>query len=285
MVTDGTGAACLSVLVCVGLAATASFADSRTDPDQLATTRLERAFDSRFEFDVVEVVQLNVHGRSGSISRTVEMAIKRVDGNLRSVGFFTEPDYLRGTRLLMIENPDREDDFFIYMPSQKKVRRITTSQRSNAFMGTDLSYEDMERRYVEDFTVSAKPDSSVAGEKTYVIHAIPKYDSSYESVDFFVAKSDYAILEVRYQRAGSGKPWKVQRIPRSGIIEKDGYLIPTQIEVEDYRRRSRTVVEFGQIQVNPKIRDSLFSTAALEAGREILFSEGEFLPNPTTDQH
>jgi hypothetical protein len=253
-------------------APTSGATDAGTPVEPLAADHLRQAFEARYNFDLVEVVKLTVHGRSGTMSRTVEMAIKRVDGQLRSVGFFTEPLYLRGTRLLMIENLDREDDFFVYLPSQKKVRRVSTAQRSAAFMGTDLNYEDMERRYAEDYLVKSKSDSMIEGESVFVVHAIPQYDSSYASLDFYISQLDHAILEVRYFRKGSDEPCKVQKVPRAMILKRDGFLIPTRIEVEDFRRRSVTTVEFEDIRVNPKISDSLFSTVALESGRDIPFA-------------
>ncbi len=240
-----------------------------------AENHLEKAFDARFNFDVVQVVSLTVRGRTGTLRRTVEMAIKRVGDDLRSVGFFTDPIYLRGTRLLMIENEGREDDFFIYMPSQKRVRRVSTAQRNSSFMGTDLNYEDMERRYVADYIVSKRPPSSIDGEETYVVHARPRYESSYAVLEVFIAASDHAILEIRYFDADRDEPWKIQRTPRESILVQGDYLIPTRIEVEDFRRRSATEVEFKSIQVNPEIADALFSTVALESGREIPFSETE----------
>ena len=34
----------------------------------------------------------------------------------------------------------------LYFPTQRRVRRVTSSQRADTFMGTDLSYEDLEEQ-------------------------------------------------------------------------------------------------------------------------------------------
>jgi hypothetical protein len=120
--------------------------------------------------------------------------------------------------------------------------------------------------------VKSKSDSMIEGESVFVVHAIPQYDSSYASLDFYISQLDHAILEVRYFRKGCDEPCKVQKVPRAMILKRDGFLIPTRIEVEDFRRRSVTTVEFEEIRVNPEIRDSLFSTVALESGRDIPFA-------------
>ncbi len=234
-----------------------------------AFTHLREALRSRFDYDVVEVVRLKVHSRSGQIHRTLELAAKRVDGRLRSVGFFVEPEYLRGTKLLMIENHERGDDFFLYLRSQKKIRRISTAQKRDAFMGTDLSYEDMERRYVDDYEVELRRDTRVTGEGVYVVRGTPRYRSSYAWADFFIAKSDHALLEVRYYRKDDKTPWKIQRTPRLGLVQMNGHLVPTILEMVNTARNSRTEVRFERIRVNPPLRDTLFTTAALESGRDI----------------
>jgi hypothetical protein len=262
--TIGCGLALFAGGHAVAIAGEAAAPDSST-----AFAHLQAAFELRFNYDVVEVVELSVHSRSGQIRRTLELAAKRIDGRLRSVGFFVEPEYLRGTKLLMIENFDRSDDFFLYLRSQKKIRRISTAQRRDSFMGTDLSYEDMEQRYAADFDVESRPDARVEDESVYVIHASPRYRSGYAWAEFFIAKSDHAILKVHYYREHDDEPWKIQRTPREGIVSMQGHLVPTILEMENTVLKSRTEVRFQRIRVNPPLEDSLFTTAALESGRKI----------------
>ncbi len=258
------------LLVSAILSAGPAFSDDIPAADySAAREHLSRAFELRFDYDVVQIVRLNVYGRSGEIHRTLELAAKRVDGRLRSVGMFTEPEYLRGTKLLMIENLDRGDDFFLYLRSLKKTRRISTAQKREAFMGTDLSYEDMERRYVEDYVVEPRPNSAVGGEGVFVVHATPRYKSSYAWAEFFIAELDHAILEVRYYREHDEAPWKIQHSPRDKIVVMDGHLVPTELVMVNVERKSRTEVIFERVRIDPPLRDSLFTTAALESGRDI----------------
>ncbi len=261
--------ACCGLALFAGGHSAADAGEAAAVNSSAAFGHLQAAFELRFNYDVVEVVELSVHSRSGQIRRTLELAAKRVDGRLRSVGFFVEPEYLRGTKLLMIENFDRSDDFCLYLRSQKKIRRISTAQRRDSFMGTDLSYEDMERRYAADFDVESRPDARVEDESVYVIHASPRYESSYAWAEFFIAKSDHAILKVHYYREHDDEPWKIQRTPREGIVSMQGHLVPTILEMENMLLKSRTEVRFRRIRINPPLEDSLFTTAALESGREI----------------
>ncbi|MFQ6047237.1 MAG: outer membrane lipoprotein-sorting protein, partial [Gemmatimonadales bacterium] len=47
-----------------------------------------------------------------------------------------------------------DDQMYLYLPAFRRVRRIASSIKNEAFMGTDLSYEDLSRtRFGDDFRV------------------------------------------------------------------------------------------------------------------------------------
>lgn len=232
---------------------------------------MKKAFDSRFNFDFVQVVELYARSEMGELRRTLQLATKRMNGSLHGLGYFTAPVELRGMRMLMIERFDRNDDFFLYAPTQGKVRRISSAQRADAFMGTDLSYEDFERRYVVDYDISMFGRETIQGEETYAIRCKPRYESGHEYAIYYVAELDHAILEVRYFRRGRDGPVKIQRVPRDRMIAIDDHIVPTQMWVENQIRDTVTEVRFSQIRINPSLPDSLFSKSALEVGRRIPF--------------
>jgi hypothetical protein len=235
-----------------------------------AVETLRRAFENRYDLDLTQRVRLIIRNQAGAERRrVVEIATKTIGGRLHSLGRFTEPEYLRGTSILIIENRDRSDDHFVYLPSQQRVRRVSSAQRADSFMGTDFTYEDFERRYVEDYSVAQGATAAIDGETVLLIAAEPRYDSAYRLTEFLVAASDFAILEARYYQGPKDDPTKILRAPRSGMQSFEGHVLPTVMEMEN--RRSRTVSEarFDKITVNPALEDALFSISALEAGRAI----------------
>jgi outer membrane lipoprotein-sorting protein len=248
--------------------------DSQAEPAlKKEVELLQGAFDRRFNFDLVQVVELYAHSEMGELRRTLQMATKRIGGSLHGLAHFMAPAELRGTRLLMIERLDRNDDFFIYVPTLKKKRRVSSAQRADVFMGTDLTYEDFERRYVEDYDVSLAGSTIIQDEDVYAIRCAPRYESGHEYAVYYVAKSDQAILEVRYFRAKRDEPVKVQRISREKMMIRDGYIVPTEFWVENMLRGTKTEVRFSEIRINPVLGDRLFSTSALEVGRRIPYLE------------
>ena len=74
--------------------------------------------------------------RLRSLSRTF-------DDSERSLLFFLEPSDVRGTGFLVhdYDDPQRNDDQWLFLPSMNKSKRIAGSDQSSSFMGSDLSYE------------------------------------------------------------------------------------------------------------------------------------------------
>ena len=136
-------------------------------------------------------------------------------------------------------------------------------------MGTGLTYEDFERRRVDDYDVRFFPSTTVAGEAVRVVESRPRFDSAYTRVEFFIAGSDMAILETRYYKRDAERPFKILHAPRETTRTFAGHPLPTYLRVEDLARRTETEVWIEQLTVNPELDDGLFTGAALEVGRPI----------------
>ena len=242
-------------------------------PDALppsARDVLELAFENRYGCDTRQVVRLEVESARGNVlHRRLEVVSKLIGDRTHALGRFTDPPNLRGTTLLTIENVDRSDDHFLYLPALKRARRFTSAQRADSFLGTDLAYEDFERRQTTDFEVTNLTSDRVDGEPVWVVSALPLYDSGYERAEFRVAQADHAILEIRWFKRQAETPFKVLEAPRSDQVRQDGHVLPTRMVVRNLAKRSETRVFFDQLVVNPPIDDSVFSKTALEMGRPI----------------
>ena len=73
------------------------------------------------------------------------------DGN-RIIFVFDEPRDVKGTALLIHSHRDRNDEQWLYLPALKRVKRISSSNRSSSFLGSEFAYEDLSTQEVEKFT-------------------------------------------------------------------------------------------------------------------------------------
>ena len=63
---------------------------------------------------------------------------------------FSDPPEIRGTAVLNLEHPDREDDLWIYLPALKKSKRVSGTNLRGSWMGTEFSYKDLKRDRLDE---------------------------------------------------------------------------------------------------------------------------------------
>ena len=73
------------------------------------------------------------------------------DGD-RNLIVFDYPKDVKGTALLAHSYKLKDDDQWLYLPALKRVKRISGSNRTGSFMGSEFSYEDMSAQEVEKYT-------------------------------------------------------------------------------------------------------------------------------------
>lgn len=226
---------------------------------------LERAFRDAYGFDGRMVLALETRNRHGEVlERRANLASKRIDGRRHTLVYFSAPEHLLGTRLLTIENDGRSTDTFVYLPSLGTVRRITSAEGSQSFLGTDLTYGDLERRRVGDLVVGEARRAEHAGEPVHIVEAEPRRTARYDRVEFVVAASDFARLETRYYKAGSSEPFRIVEVPRSGLREMNGQRVPTRLRIRSIETGTWTEVRVEELVPNPELDDRLFSAKSLE---------------------
>ena len=225
---------------------------------------MRRAFDRRYGADTHQQMSLRLSSKGREVAhQQIEVVTMMEHGQLRALARFTAPPDLRDTALLVMEQEGRPDDYFLYLPALEKVRRVSGAQRSDSFMGTDLSYEDLERRRVEDFEDLRTRPERVGGEAALLVNARPRQAAGYERVEFAIAPGDATILETRYYTRGADAPFKRIQFPRASLHEEAGFSVPTRISVANLKRDSQTEVTVESLELNPNLDIRLFTTNAL----------------------
>ena len=62
----------------------------------------------------------------------------------KAIFAFLSPNEVRGMKALMISyySPERESDYWMYMPSLRRIRRISAADRDDSFFGSDCTWAD-----------------------------------------------------------------------------------------------------------------------------------------------
>jgi len=86
-----------------------------------------------------------------------------------------EKQIIRFTSPADIGKPGLETEQFLYLPAVKRTRRIVSSQKSNRFVNSDFTYEDMERHPVDDYTYKISGTKKVGSLECYSLEIFPKH--------------------------------------------------------------------------------------------------------------
>jgi hypothetical protein len=257
-------------VVGLALALAAPRAAAEAAPGAPPAEILAAAFANRYDLDFTASIELVMRDASGAERRRRFRAVTKVIGQrLHSIGRLVWPADLRGMTILTIEASGRGHDAFLYLPSLARVRRITLAQRGDSFLGSDVTFEDLERRRLEEYEIVAARGAAVAGEPVYAIEARPWAAARYERVEFRIARSDLSILETRYYKRGRERPFRVIEAPRAAIVRRAGHAIPTRLRVQDLDRGTGTEVLFSELVVDPPIDDRIFSVDTLATQRAL----------------
>ena len=115
--------------------------------------------------------------------------------------FFQYPPDVKDTGFLTYdyENPDKDDDQWLYLPALRKTKRIASSDKSSSFMGSDLNYSDMTKRNLEDYDFTLMKEMDVRGEKTWLIESVPRSEEVIEETGYkksllFIRQDNYVVI-------------------------------------------------------------------------------------------
>lgn len=128
-------------------------------------------------------------------TRTLEM----YDDGDKSLTIFESPRDVKGTAFLSFTHSLTPDDQWLYLPALKRVKRISSRNKSGPFMGSEFAYEDMSSQEVEKYTYKWLRDEAVEGRDAYVIERLPVYEfSGYTRQIVWIDKEIWQPVKVEF---------------------------------------------------------------------------------------
>lgn len=120
------------------------------------------------------------------------------DGD-KSLIVFKSPKDVEGTATLTYSHKEGSDDQWLYLPSIKRVKRISSSNKSGPFMGSEFAYEDLSSQEVEKYSYSFLKEDEVHGSPALVVERIPFDEKSgYSRHLVWYNKANYRIEKVEF---------------------------------------------------------------------------------------
>ena len=187
--------------------------------------------------------------------------------------FFLAPADVKDTSFLTydFDQPDKDDDQWMYLPALKKTKRIASSDKTGSFMGSDFSYADMTRREVENYDYKLLEETDVDGHKTWVIEAVPKTQTivdryGYTKSVLFVRQDNYVVVRgVHWEKEGG----KLKYLDVLKLEQIDGIwqaLELTMTTKKNKQTQHKTILRWNNVKFNQTLDEEMFSVRRMEKG-------------------
>jgi len=234
-------------------------------------TKVEKRDDGDNRITNMEMTLIDKHGkervrrtrthRKDKGKDTLKLMFFMHTANVKNTGFMTY-DY---------DDPEKDDDQWLYLPALKKTKRIATTDKSRSFMGSDFTYSDMTSRNLEDYDFKIVKTQAVNEVNTWIIEALPKNEEVIEETGYtksllFVRQDNHvAIRAVHFVR--DGNLLKYMDVKKLELIDK--IWVATEIHMTTKKGKAtlhKTILKHHDVKFGQDLDESFFTVRRLEKG-------------------
>lgn len=112
----------------------------------------------------LKMILKNRHGNE-SVRKIRSKNFEVKDDGDKSLIIFDTPRDVKGTAFLNFTHKTGDDDQWLFLPALKRVKRISSSNKSGSFMGSEYAYEDIASQEVEKYTYKWLRDEPCPGDE------------------------------------------------------------------------------------------------------------------------
>jgi len=153
----------------------------------------------------LRMILRNAAGQESTRSLRIS-TLEKPDENVgdKSLVLFDTPRDIEGTALLSHAKILDPDDQWLYLPALKRVKRISSSNKSGPFVGSEFAFEDFTAIELNKFDYKQVDVETCGALQCDVLERLPRYENSgYTKQVAWVDQTDFQIRKVEfYDRRG-----------------------------------------------------------------------------------
>ena len=252
----------LTLLLFVTLPLAVAAEDSQQKGLQIA--QAAKAFDKGFT-DFTADMTMTLKNKSGDTStrliriRTLEV---ESDGD-KSLSIFDEPADVKGTAMLTYTHGLKPDDQWLYLPALKRVKRISSRNKSGPFMGSTFAFEDLGSQEIEKYTYNYLRDEPCGDWVCHVMERFPAYEhSGYTRQVVWLDSEAFRMVKTEfYDRKKS-----LLKTLIAGDFQQflGHYWRPGRMNIENHQTGKSTLLEWSDYQFKTGLSDRDFRSQTLK---------------------
>ncbi len=259
-------------LVLAGLMASSGDAKSQAAQDLQVDALMEKNYQSTRVDSSTSQASFRLVNASGQERSRVTFGATKLLGDgvaNRRVIRFLSPGDVRNTTTLLLENPGKDDEIWVYLPAMKKARRLASNNKKNSFVGTDLSFGDLVGHRAKDWSHKLLKQESLAGTPVYVVESLPKTpeiaaDSGYSKRVSWVAKDSLVSVKVEFHDMAGTLLKTLENSNVTLVDARQNKFQPMQVQVKNHQTGHSTFLKFEQFVANQPVSEAYFAAGYLE---------------------
>ncbi|MEH6625377.1 MAG: outer membrane lipoprotein-sorting protein [Motiliproteus sp.] len=193
-----------------------------------------------------------------------EIRLKSLEQNKdgdKSLTVFDKPRDVKGTAFLSFSHIQDADDQWLFLPALKRVKRISSKNKSGPFMGSEFAFEDLTSFEVEKYHYKYLRDETLDGVDCFVVEQYPTdKNSGYtrrivwldkehyraQKLDFYDRKNSL-LKTLRFEEYNQylGKYWRAHRSTmnnhqtgKTTVLDYSGYQFKVGLSERDFNKNS-----------------------------------------------
>ena len=227
---------------------------------EVAQKSFERVSNYKSSLSTTTMILENASGDKNI--RKIE--IKKLEGKDgdKSLLTFLYPNDLKGTKLLSYEVIAGDDKQWLYLPAIKRVKRISSRNKSGSFMASEFSYEDIASQNYKNYSYNDLAQEVVVDGKNYFkITRFPKdKNSGYSKQILWIDTTNYLAHFGEYYDKHKRLLKKIEFLD---YVKLDGIYRVHKMVMNNTQNKKRSTLVWESDKIGMKLSKKEFSKRAL----------------------
>lgn len=212
--------------------------------------------------EVSLTMTLQTAGGEQSVRKLRTRALEVEQDGDKALTIFDAPLDVNGVALLTHSHITGADDQWLFLPSLKRTKRISSSNKSGAFMGSEFAFEDMSSFEYEKYAGLEAAEDTLDNKPVYRVEMKPVYkDSGYTRLVTWLDKEHKQPLKVEFY---DRKNTLLKTLSASDYRQYDNNAWRAhKLEMKNWQTKKSTELLFSDFNFGVSLGDADFNKNVL----------------------
>ncbi len=252
----------------IALTLISTFALAQTAEEQgLAISKESKIRDLGWGDSTANMVMVLRNAQGQESIREIKMrSLEQENDGDKSLTIFNKPRDVKGTAFLSFSHPVAADEQWLYLPALKRVKRISSRNKSGPFMGSEYAFEDLSSFEIEKYSYKYLGDEVVQNQDSFMVEQNPTDENSgYTKRIVWIDKAEYRILKIDFYDRKNSLLKTLSYADYKQYLDK--YWRANSMNMVNHQNGKSTELQWNNYAFKTGLKDSDFNKNSLKRVR------------------